>query len=149
MRDEHLSTILETELDEVIKSSVENLVPIPSESEDIFDDTCDVPFCDNSPPLDVLNDRFELFSDFNNDCTLSDDDSFKEIDYVEASPPNSELVSLEEVKDDILCGKHGFLVRSKRLLGYDDKAIEGTAAYWSMSGFFEVADEDGRDEDKL
>nr|GEV53026.1 hypothetical protein [Tanacetum cinerariifolium] len=105
MRDEHLSTILETELDEVIKSSVENLVPIPSESEDIFDDTCDVPFCDNSPPLDVLNDRFELFSDFNNDCTLSDDDSFKEIDYVEASPPNSELVSLEEVKDDILCEK--------------------------------------------
>ncbi|GJV05842.1 hypothetical protein Tco_1343498 [Tanacetum coccineum] len=31
MGDEHLSTILETELDEVIKSSVEDLVPIPSE----------------------------------------------------------------------------------------------------------------------
>ncbi|GJS60177.1 hypothetical protein Tco_0654961 [Tanacetum coccineum] len=31
-----------------------------------------------------------------------DDDSFKDIDYVEASPPDSELVSLEEVKDDIL-----------------------------------------------
>ncbi|GKF22358.1 hypothetical protein Tco_0074680, partial [Tanacetum coccineum] len=66
MGDEHLSTISETESDEVIKSSVEDLVPIPSESEGISDDTCD------------------------------------DIDYVEASPPDSELVSLGEVKDDIL-----------------------------------------------
>ncbi|GJY79656.1 hypothetical protein Tco_0485457 [Tanacetum coccineum] len=34
MRDEHLSTIPEKESDELIKSSVEDLVPIPSESED-------------------------------------------------------------------------------------------------------------------
>ncbi|GKA92933.1 hypothetical protein Tco_0814858 [Tanacetum coccineum] len=34
MEDEHLRTILEKELDEFIKSSVEDLVPIPSESED-------------------------------------------------------------------------------------------------------------------
>nr|GEW04561.1 hypothetical protein [Tanacetum cinerariifolium] len=102
MGDEHLSTISETESDEVIKSSVENLVPIPSESEGISDDTCDVPFCDNSHPLNVLNDRFELFFDFNDDCTLSDDYSFEDINYVEASPPDSELISLEEVKDDIL-----------------------------------------------
>nr|GFB39931.1 hypothetical protein [Tanacetum cinerariifolium] len=33
----HLSTILETESDEVIKFSVENLVPIPNEFEDFFD----------------------------------------------------------------------------------------------------------------
>nr|GEW49974.1 hypothetical protein [Tanacetum cinerariifolium] len=32
------------ESDDVIKSSVEDLVPIPSESEGISDDTCDVPF---------------------------------------------------------------------------------------------------------
>nr|GEY10209.1 hypothetical protein [Tanacetum cinerariifolium] len=87
------------------RSSVEDLVPIPSESEGISDDTCDVPFCDNSPPLDVLNDHFDIFFDFNNDCTSSDDDSFEDIDYVEASPPDFELVSLEEVKDDILCEK--------------------------------------------
>nr|GEW66987.1 hypothetical protein [Tanacetum cinerariifolium] len=86
----------------LIKSSVENLVPIPSESEGISDDTCDVPFCDNSPPFDVLTDYFELFSEFNNDCTSSDDDYFEDIDYVEASPLDSELVSLEEVQDDIL-----------------------------------------------
>ncbi|GJW64768.1 hypothetical protein Tco_0116652 [Tanacetum coccineum] len=102
MGDDHLSTIPETESDEVIKSRVENLVPIPSESKGTSDDTCDVPFCDNSPPLDVLNDHFEIFSDSNDDCTSSDNDSFENIDYVEASPPDSELVSLEEVKDDLL-----------------------------------------------
>ncbi|GJS39649.1 hypothetical protein Tco_0564692 [Tanacetum coccineum] len=102
MGDEHLRTIPETESDKVIKSSVEDLVQIPSESEGISDDTCDVRFCDNSPPFDVLNNHFDIFSNFNEDCTSSDDDSFKNIDYVEASPPDSELVSLEEVKDDIL-----------------------------------------------
>ncbi|GJZ70173.1 hypothetical protein Tco_0633723 [Tanacetum coccineum] len=102
MGDEHLSIIPETESDEVIKSSVEDLVLIPSESKSISDDTCDVPFCDNSPPLDVLNDHFKIFSDFNDDCTSNDDDSFENIDYVEASPPDPELVSLEDVKDDIL-----------------------------------------------
>nr|GEY86575.1 hypothetical protein [Tanacetum cinerariifolium] len=100
--DERLSTILETEIEEVIKSSVEDLISIPSESEGVFNDTCGVPFCDNSPPLDFLNDHFEIFSDFTDDCTLSDDDSFEDIDYVEASSLDSELVSLEEVKDDIL-----------------------------------------------
>ncbi|GKB10325.1 hypothetical protein Tco_0844248 [Tanacetum coccineum] len=35
----------------------------------------------------------------------SDDDSFEDIDYVEASPPNSELFSIEEVEDDILHAK--------------------------------------------
>nr|GEY59789.1 hypothetical protein [Tanacetum cinerariifolium] len=88
-------------IDEVIKSSVGKPVLILSESEGISDDTCDVPFCDNSHPLDVLTNHFELFSDFNNDCTSSDDDYFKDINYVEASPPDSELVSLEEVQDDI------------------------------------------------
>ncbi|GKD04751.1 hypothetical protein Tco_1179725 [Tanacetum coccineum] len=48
MGDEHLDTIPATESYEVIKSSVENLVPIPSEFEGISDDTCDVPNCDNN-----------------------------------------------------------------------------------------------------
>nr|GEZ46834.1 hypothetical protein [Tanacetum cinerariifolium] len=38
MRDEHLKTISATESDEVIKSSVEDLIPIPSESEGGIDD---------------------------------------------------------------------------------------------------------------
>ncbi|GJU32744.1 hypothetical protein Tco_1176333, partial [Tanacetum coccineum] len=75
MGDEHLSTIPKTESDEVIKSSVEDLVPIPN--------------------------QFKDFSDSNDDSSLIDDDSFSidDIDYVEASPPDSKLVSLEEVKD--------------------------------------------------
>ncbi|GKB21270.1 hypothetical protein Tco_0855193 [Tanacetum coccineum] len=62
---------------------------------------CDVPFRDNSPPLDISKDQFEGFSDSNDDYTSIDEDSFSidDIDYVEASPPDSELVSLEEVKD--------------------------------------------------
>ncbi|GKB73715.1 hypothetical protein Tco_0935127 [Tanacetum coccineum] len=47
MGDKHLNTILKTKSDEVIKFSVEDLVPIPSESKGISDDICDVPFCDN------------------------------------------------------------------------------------------------------
>ncbi|GJR09931.1 hypothetical protein Tco_0792583 [Tanacetum coccineum] len=67
--DDDDDTILEMELDEVINSSMEDLVLIPSESKGISDDTCDVPFCDNSPPLDVLNSHFEIFFDFNDDYT--------------------------------------------------------------------------------
>nr|GEW78364.1 putative ribonuclease H-like domain-containing protein [Tanacetum cinerariifolium] len=91
MRDEHLDTILATESDEFMKSSVENLD----------------------------------FSNSNDDSISIDDDSFSidNIEYVEASPPNSKLVSLEvmeivipevggidddillTIKDDILCEK--------------------------------------------
>ncbi|GKC43795.1 hypothetical protein Tco_1061517 [Tanacetum coccineum] len=100
MEDEHLDTIPATESDEVIKSSVENLVQILSESEGIPDKMCDVPFRDNSPPLDISKDQFEGFSNSNDDSTSIDDDSFSidDIDYVEASPPDSELVSLEVVE---------------------------------------------------
>ncbi|GKA97652.1 hypothetical protein Tco_0825546, partial [Tanacetum coccineum] len=92
MGDEHLSTISETELDKVIKSSVENLVPILKESEGVSDDTCDVPSCDNYPPLDVLKDHFEIFSDSNDDCTSSDNDSFENINYIKASLPEDSLI---------------------------------------------------------
>nr|GEZ96420.1 hypothetical protein [Tanacetum cinerariifolium] len=58
---------------------------------------CDVPFHDNSPPLDVSKDQFEDFSESNDEFSLTDDDSFSidKIDYVEASPPDYELVSSE------------------------------------------------------
>ncbi|GJR83216.1 hypothetical protein Tco_0154001 [Tanacetum coccineum] len=100
MGDEHLDTIPATESDELIKSSVEDLVPIPSESEGIPDNMCDVPFHDNFLPLDILKDQFEEFSDSNDDSTSIDDDYFSidDINYVDASPPESELVSLEVIK---------------------------------------------------
>nr|GEX31110.1 F-box domain, leucine-rich repeat domain, L domain-like protein [Tanacetum cinerariifolium] len=95
--DEHLDTILAMESDEFIKSSGENLIPIPSESEGILEHMCDVPFHDNSPPLDILKDQFEDFSESNDEFSSTDDDSFSidKIDYVEASPPDYELVSSE------------------------------------------------------
>nr|GFD31413.1 hypothetical protein [Tanacetum cinerariifolium] len=80
-----------------IKSSVENLIPIPSESEGISEHMCDVPSHDNSPPLDVSKDQFEDFSESSDEFSSIDDDSFSidNIDYVEASPPDSKLVSSE------------------------------------------------------
>ncbi|GKF15949.1 hypothetical protein Tco_0057411, partial [Tanacetum coccineum] len=58
MGDEPLSTIPATESDEVIKSSVENLVPILSEFEVMSDDTSDVPNCDNNR-INVESDLLE------------------------------------------------------------------------------------------
>nr|GFB08910.1 hypothetical protein [Tanacetum cinerariifolium] len=113
MGDEHLDTIPATESDEVIKSSVEDLVPIPSESEGIPDTMCDVHLVNNSTPLEA-KDHLEIVLNFNDDISSSDDDSFHEenIEYVEASPHDYELVSLEaaeiiipkveEIEDDNL-----------------------------------------------
>nr|GEX52234.1 hypothetical protein [Tanacetum cinerariifolium] len=72
---EHLITTPKTELDEVIKSSAKNLLPIPSEYEVTLDDEseCDVPVKDDSSPV------FTTFSnplfDCNDDFTYSDDES--------------------------------------------------------------------------
>nr|GEZ28006.1 hypothetical protein [Tanacetum cinerariifolium] len=97
MGDEHLDTIPATGSDDVIKSSVEDLVPIPSESEGIPEHMCDVHFHDNSLPLDVSKDQIKDFSESNNEVSSIDDDSFSinNIDFVEPSPLDSELVSSE------------------------------------------------------
>nr|GFA79831.1 hypothetical protein [Tanacetum cinerariifolium] len=97
IRDDHLDTIPVTESDEFIKSSVENLIPIPSESVGIPEHMCDVPSHDNPPPLDVSKDQFEDFFESNEEFSSTDDDSFsfEKIDYVEASPPDSDLISSE------------------------------------------------------
>nr|GFB96525.1 hypothetical protein [Tanacetum cinerariifolium] len=59
MGNEELNTISEKESDKFIKSSVENLVPIPSESEDISrsDSECIVPSCDDFSSIDVLEEK--------------------------------------------------------------------------------------------
>nr|GFB90662.1 hypothetical protein [Tanacetum cinerariifolium] len=76
MRDEHLDTIPATKSDEFIKSGVENLISIPSESEGIPDHVCDVPSLDNSLPLDVPKDQFEDFSESNEEFSSTDDEFF-------------------------------------------------------------------------
>nr|GEX79892.1 retrovirus-related Pol polyprotein from transposon TNT 1-94 [Tanacetum cinerariifolium] len=95
--DEHLDTISATKSNEFIKSGVENLILIPSESEGVPEHVCDVPSHDNSLPLDVSKDQIKDFSESNEEFSSTDDDSFSfdKIDYVEASPPDSELVSSE------------------------------------------------------
>nr|GEZ97938.1 hypothetical protein [Tanacetum cinerariifolium] len=79
MRDEDLSTIPEKESDEVIKSSVEDLVLIPSESGDTSksDSEYDLSSCDDFSPIDVPEGKSVTFSnpffDSNDDFTSSDD----------------------------------------------------------------------------
>nr|GEV00469.1 WD40/YVTN repeat-like-containing domain-containing protein [Tanacetum cinerariifolium] len=113
MGDEHLDTIPATESDKVIKSSVEDLVPILSEFEGILDTMCDVHLVNNPTPLEA-KDHFEIAINSNDDISSSDDDSLynENIEYVEASPHDSEVVSLEvaeivipkeeEIEDDNL-----------------------------------------------
>nr|GEZ56366.1 hypothetical protein [Tanacetum cinerariifolium] len=57
----------------------------------------------DAPPLDVSKDQFEDFSDSNDEFSSTDDDSFSidNIDYVEASPPDSELV-ISEVMEIVI-----------------------------------------------
>ncbi|GJY06388.1 hypothetical protein Tco_0373442 [Tanacetum coccineum] len=188
MEDEHLDTISETESDELIKSSVEDLVHtqdevlddiisiLPRNGNDHFNVECsliesvlnrnnvisspkidllieefagklaliapipsgiveanldlkeDIRFIENlmyansfPRPPETLKDDSKTVIDSNNDYSLSDDDSYEDIDYVDAPPPDSELFSLEVVeivilegintdilltiKDDILCEK--------------------------------------------
>ncbi|GJS41404.1 hypothetical protein Tco_0566447 [Tanacetum coccineum] len=125
MGDEHLNTIPATESDEVIKSSVENLVPIPSEFKGISDDTCDVPNCDdnrvhveselveslinrdtsidNSSKIDPIFEEFAgelahiapIPPGIVEDDFDSNDDTSSDDDYFE----DVEYVSLEEVND--------------------------------------------------
>nr|GEY31919.1 hypothetical protein [Tanacetum cinerariifolium] len=99
MGDEHLDTIPVMESDEVIKSSVEDLVPILSEFKGIPDIMCNVHLVNNPTPLEA-KDQFEIVIKSINDYSSSDDDSlyYENIEYVEASPHDSEFVSLEVEK---------------------------------------------------
>ncbi|GJZ34959.1 hypothetical protein Tco_0580776, partial [Tanacetum coccineum] len=107
MGDENLSTIPEKESDEFIMSSIKDLVPIPSESEDTSENgsECDLPFCDDSPPLDILGGNSVTFSNplfnANDDFTSSDDESLPE----------------EDVP------KESFKIYSNPLFEFDDKYI--------------------------
>nr|GEZ55936.1 hypothetical protein [Tanacetum cinerariifolium] len=88
-----------------------DLVPIPSEFECIPDTMCDVHLVNNPTPLEA-KDHFAIVINSNDDISSNVEDSLynETIEYVEASPQNSELVSLEvaeivtleeeEIKDD-------------------------------------------------
>ncbi|GJU30267.1 hypothetical protein Tco_1173856, partial [Tanacetum coccineum] len=71
----------------ITPSSVEDLVPIPSESEGIPDKMCDVPLFENTTPLNTLNEHSEIVVNSNDDNSsvmryyyafYVDNDHFKE-----------------------------------------------------------------------
>ncbi|GKA21800.1 hypothetical protein Tco_0707762 [Tanacetum coccineum] len=116
MGDEHLNTISETK-----KSSVENLVPIPSEFKGISDDICDVLTCDyfdaecglinsllsrdssiTSPKIDFLPEEFVGELDFIDPILPRiDEDDFDEDDFDEEEGE----IDIFQIEDEILCEK--------------------------------------------
>nr|GEW71413.1 hypothetical protein [Tanacetum cinerariifolium] len=93
MRDGHLEIIQATGSDEFIKSSVENLVLNQSESEDLSDNECDMPACDD-------------FTTFSNLLYNADDDfsskSLHNHDY-SIIPSSSKIDSLlDEFVDELI-----------------------------------------------
>ncbi|GJY41287.1 hypothetical protein Tco_0428557 [Tanacetum coccineum] len=121
MGENELCTIPEKE-----KSSVEDLVQIPSGSKGVSDDICDNDHSDaesllsqnipiTSPKINFLSEEFtgefvpiplgmdeNEFDEEEDDCynTTSDDDSYENIEYVEASPLNLEYDCIEEENED-------------------------------------------------
>nr|GFC68904.1 hypothetical protein [Tanacetum cinerariifolium] len=92
---EHLNITPETESDEVTESDAENLLPIPSKCEVTLEDKneCDLPIYENSPVCDNHSDIF-YDSKIDDDISVYDDD-FEDIEYVEASLSDPEIVSEE------------------------------------------------------
>ncbi|GJQ97341.1 hypothetical protein Tco_0008480 [Tanacetum coccineum] len=112
MGDEHLNTIPETE-----KSSVENLVPIPSEFKGISEDICDVPSCDNdhfdaecglinsllsrdisitSPKIDFLPEEFAGELDFIDPILPRIDEDNYDEDAFEEGEIDDEILQIED-----------------------------------------------------
>nr|GEZ21396.1 hypothetical protein [Tanacetum cinerariifolium] len=111
MGDEHLSTISETKSDEVIKSSVEDLVPILSKSKDTSekDSECILPSCDDFSSINIFEEKSMTLSNplfnSNDDFTSSDDESLSD-----------EVVMKENVK-----------IYSNPLFKFDDEYISSDA----------------------
>ncbi|GJU12785.1 hypothetical protein Tco_1135181 [Tanacetum coccineum] len=163
--DEHLDTIPATESDKVIKSSVENLIPIPSEFEGISDDTCGVPNCDNnrvnvesdfveslinrdtsivySSKIDPILEEFAdelahiapippgiVEADFDPDeDTSSDDDDFKDIEYVSLEEKllnvHRLISKIESLKDNPIsvADSDSFLEESDTSFSHSDNSL--------------------------
>ncbi|GJS92839.1 hypothetical protein Tco_0799807 [Tanacetum coccineum] len=108
MGNEELSTIPEKESDEFIKSSVEDLVPIPSESEDTSgsDSDCDLPSCDDFSPINVYKEKPCLAPSDDIELLLHHDPSISVVSILEGftdEPPleeNDDLFDLESKEND-------------------------------------------------
>ncbi|GJV05855.1 hypothetical protein Tco_1343511 [Tanacetum coccineum] len=84
-----INTIPKKESNEFIKFNVEDLVLIPSESEDTSesDSDCDLPSCDDFSPINIYEEKSVTFSnplfDSNDDFTSSDDEPLSDKDVPE------------------------------------------------------------------
>nr|GEZ78989.1 hypothetical protein [Tanacetum cinerariifolium] len=91
---DHFSITPETKSDKVTKSNAENLLPIPSECEVTLKDKreCDLLIYENSP---VCDNHSDIFSDskINDDISVYNDD-FEDIEYIESSLPDPEIVNI-------------------------------------------------------
>nr|GEV69810.1 hypothetical protein [Tanacetum cinerariifolium] len=131
MGDEHFDTIPATESDKFIKSSVENLVPNPSESEGEHE--CDMPACEDFTTFS------NLFFDSDYDFSSSDDQSFynEEIPKQIYSNPlfNEEIISMKI--DPHHFNSESDLIES--LLNHDSSIISSSSKIDSL--FDEFANE--------
>nr|GEV92496.1 hypothetical protein [Tanacetum cinerariifolium] len=93
---EHSNTTPETESDEIIKLGVEELVQFLSENKVTLEDNrkCDMPVFEDSF---VFDNHFQIFSysKIDDDISVYDDD-FEDIEYVEASLSDPEIVNVKE-----------------------------------------------------
>nr|GEY14028.1 hypothetical protein [Tanacetum cinerariifolium] len=141
MGDEHLDTILETESDEFIKSSVENLVPNTNESEDLSDSECDMPVFDNFTTFS------DLLFDADDDFSSSDDESFSDEDISKEIYSNplfdEEIISIKI--DPHHCNAKSNLIES--LLTYDSSIISSSSKIDSLLD--EFADEHDSSQQEL
>ncbi|GKA81665.1 ribonuclease H-like domain-containing protein [Tanacetum coccineum] len=104
MEDKHLDTILETESDELINSSVEDLVHTLSETNGISESECDLPICDDSSPKKdkVLDDIISILPGNGNDHFNAESSLIESVlnrDNVISSPKIDFL--LEEFTDEL------------------------------------------------
>ncbi|GJZ90443.1 hypothetical protein Tco_0662370 [Tanacetum coccineum] len=111
IEDEHLSIIPETESNEFIKSSVENLVPTPSESEDASDGECDLPPYDDSSKnhdLTFSNPLFDIDEDFTSSNELFSEEDVPNENFKIFSNPlfdlNEEIIATEvnQIQNEVL-----------------------------------------------
>nr|GFA65508.1 hypothetical protein [Tanacetum cinerariifolium] len=144
---EKLSTIPKKGSNEFIKSSVEDLFPIPCESEDTSesDSECILPMCDDFSPINVFEEKSVTFSNhlfnLNDDFTSTDDKSLSDEDVLDNnfkiySNPlfefDDEYISsdvnplFDEVLEDIECND-----------SYDSNLDESTFLVTPLSDFNE------------
>nr|GEU40178.1 hypothetical protein [Tanacetum cinerariifolium] len=137
MGDEHLSTILERKSDELIKPSVENLFPYPSESKDLSRDLSDIESERDIPVCDDFTTFSNSLFDANDNFSSSDDESF----YDEEVP--KEIYSNPLFDEEIISIKidpHHFNVESDRiksLLNQDSSIISSPKIDSLLEEFFD------------